>query len=151
TTATAPKPAAAAKPKASAIDHPPEGEIVTKDIEKMNGPDYGRPAHDFRKGSVTAIAPPKATSTKRGFEVQFPSHATITTPTVYEHEVIVSGGFQGTQLYAYDATSGKPIWGVDLHDDGPSSPACERGTCVISTESCTVFAIDAETGKQKWS
>jgi outer membrane protein assembly factor BamB len=160
TEATAPpaKPAASAasakatpKPAPKGIDHPPEGEIVTAAIVEMNGAKYGRPAADFRAGSVTPIDVPAAKKTSRGFEVQFPSHATITTPTVYEHEVIVSGGFQGTQLYAYDATTGKERWGVDLHDDGPSSAACERGTCVVSTESCTVFAIDAETGKQKWS
>jgi outer membrane protein assembly factor BamB len=151
TKSAATKPAPAPKPVPKAIDHPPEGEIVTAAITEMNSSKYGRPAADFRAGSVTQIDVPAAKKTARGFEVQFPSHATITTPTVYEHEVIVSGGFQGTQLFAYDATTGKPRWGVDLHDDGPSSAACERGTCVISTESCTVFAIDAETGKQKWS
>ncbi|HTJ43654.1 MAG TPA: PQQ-binding-like beta-propeller repeat protein [Kofleriaceae bacterium] len=144
-------PAIAKPPPAKSNDHPPEGDIVTKEVLAMNGPDYGRPPTDFRKGSVAAIATPKAKKTDRGFEVQFPSHATITTPTVYDGKVIVSGGFQGTQLFAYESKTGKPVWGIDLHDDGPSSPACERGTCVISTESCTVFAIDAETGKQRWS
>jgi outer membrane protein assembly factor BamB len=40
---------------------------------------------------------------------------------------------------------------VTLDDDGPSSAACERSVCVFNTESCTVFAVNAETGKQLWS
>ena len=39
--------------------------------------------------------------------------------------------------------TGKPMWAIDLGDDGPSSPACEDGVCVVSTESCTIFAIEA--------
>jgi outer membrane protein assembly factor BamB len=63
----------------------------------------------------------------------------------------VSGGFRSEQIYAYEARTGKPVWGLDLHDDGPSSPACDREVCVVSTESCTMFAIAADTGKHLWS
>jgi outer membrane protein assembly factor BamB len=129
----------------------PQSEIVTAEILKMNGADYGRPSATWNPGSVASIATPRSTKTPTGFQVQFASHATITTPTVYERKVLVSGGFQGKELFAYEAGTGKPLWGIDLHDDGPSSPACETGVCVINTESCTIFAIDAETGKQLWS
>src|SRR5262245_2690189 len=148
--AEAPPATGAAKPPPGEPS-PPPGEIVTAEIQKMNGDGYGRPAATWRKGSVAPIAVPASTRTATGFEVQFPSHATITTPTVYDQKVIVSGGFQGKQLFAYEAGTGKPLWGIDLHDDGPSSPACEDGVCVLSTESCTIFAIEARTGKQLWS
>ena len=128
-----------------------ESEIVTDKVEAMNSDRVQKPPTKFNKGSVSPIKPPKATKTKTGFEVKFGSGATITTPTVYNNEVIVSGGFRGKELYAYEAKTGKPIWGIDLHDDGPSSTACEQGVCVLNTESCTMFAIDAETGKQLWS
>ena len=130
---------------------PPDGEIVTAEVEKMNGTEFGRPPVQFRNGNVSKIAAPKATKTAAGFQVQFASHATITTPTVYERAVIVSGGFQSQQLYAYEATTGQSIWALELHDDGPSSPACESGVCVVNTESCTIFAIAADTGKLLWS
>jgi len=143
---TAAKPAAA-KPAGDA----PQGEIVTAAVNQMNGAEFGRPAAAFRAGSVAPISAPPAARTATGFQVQFASHATITTPTVYERKVLVSGGFQGKELYAYEAGTGKALWGIDLHDDGPSSPACEDQTCVINTESCTIFAIDAATGKQRWS
>jgi outer membrane protein assembly factor BamB len=128
-----------------------ESEIVTAEVLKMNGADYGRPASKFRPGSVSSIPVPRSSKTATGFQVQFASHATITTPTVYDRKVLVSGGFQGKELFAYEAGTGKPLWGIDLHDDGPSSPACEDGVCVVNTESCTMFAINARTGKQLWS
>src|SRR3954469_22116886 len=131
-----PAPAAARPPPAE--PGPPPGEIITAEIQNMNGDRYGRPAATWNQGSVASIAVPASARTATGFQVQFPSHATITTPTVYDHEVIVSGGFQGKQLFAYAAGTGKPLWGIDLHDDGPSSPACEDGVCVLSTESCTI-------------
>lgn len=133
------------------VESAPEGDIVTAHVVELNSDKYGRPPSTFRAGSVTTVAPPKATTTATGFQVQFASHASIITPTVYDRRVIVSGGFQSTLLYAYDASSGAPVWGLDLHDDGPSSPACDRGTCVVSTESCTIFAIDAKSGKHLWS
>ena len=142
-----------AKPQVAKPDNdaPPQGEIVTAAVLAMNAPELGRPSSKFRPGSVASIAAPKSVQTATGFQVQFASHATITTPTVYERKVLVSGGFQGKELFAYEAGTGKPLWGIDLHDDGPSSPACEDQVCVINTESCTIFAVDARTGKQLWS
>ncbi|HLL24306.1 MAG TPA: PQQ-binding-like beta-propeller repeat protein [Kofleriaceae bacterium] len=137
-----------AKPPRAAA---PEGNIVTAEVLAMNGEAFGRPPVKFKSGHVTPRKPAPTKKTPTGFEVQFASHATITTPTVYNRAVIVSGGFKSKELYAYEASTGKPIWAVDLHDDGPSSPACEAETCVISTESCTLFALDAKTGKMKWS
>ena len=151
--ATGPKPKpkpggpAAARPDGPA----PDGEIVTAEIEAMNSKDHGRPPIQFRPGSVSPLPAPKAAKTVSGFQVQFASHATITTPTVYDRAVIVSGGFQSKELYAFEARTGKSIWALDLHDDGPSSPACEQGVCVVNTESCTIFAIAADTGKLLWS
>lgn len=135
----------------SSVESAPDGDIVTAHVVELNSDKYARPPTTFRAGSVSTVAPPKATKTATGFQVQFASHASIVTPTVYDRRVIVSGGFQSTLLYAYDASTGAPVWGLDLHDDGPSSPACDRGTCVVSTESCTIFAVDAKTGKHLWS
>jgi outer membrane protein assembly factor BamB len=140
----------AAKPVPTPTDAP-KGEIVTAEVEKMNSDEFGRPPVKFNKGSVSPRKAAPTTKTATGFQVQFASHATITTPTIYERAVIVSGGFKSSELYAYEASTGKSLWAIDLHDDGPSSPACESETCVISTESCTLFAIDAKTGKQRWS
>ncbi len=129
----------------------PSGELVTAHVEKMNSSEYGRPPTKFRPGHVTPRAAPQPQKTATGFSVRFGNGTAVTTPTVYERAVIVSGGFSSKELYAFEATTGKPLWAIDLHDDGPSSPACDEGVCVVSTESCTLFAIDAGTGKQLWS
>jgi outer membrane protein assembly factor BamB len=130
---------------------PPQGEIVTAQIKELNSDKYGRPPSKFRSGAVSPIAAPKPTKTSTGYQVKFASAATIVTPTVYDHEVIVSGGFRSKELYAYESQTGKPLWGINLGDDGPSASACEQGVCVLNTESCTIFAVDAKTGKQLWS
>jgi outer membrane protein assembly factor BamB len=130
---------------------PPQGEIVTAQIKELNSDKYGRPPSTFRTGAVSPITPPRPEKTPTGYQVKFASHATIVTPTVYQHEVIVSGGFRSKELYAYESQTGKPLWGIDLGDDGPSASACEQGVCVLNTESCTIFAVDAKTGKQLWS
>ena len=132
-------------------DGVPKGEIVTAKVNEMNSDKYGRPPIKFNPGSTSAIESPKAAKTTSGFQVQFASSAQITTPTVYDHKVIVSGGFRSNQLYAFESKTGNPVWALDLHDDGPSSPACERGVCVVNTESCTIFAINADSGKLLWS
>jgi outer membrane protein assembly factor BamB len=129
----------------------PEGELVTHEFEALNGPDHGGPPLKFRKGSVRSRRAPRAKRTEHGFEIQFASHATITTPTVYEGMVLVSGGFKSKELYAFDARSGEGLWALDLDDDGPSSTACEDGVCVFNTESCTLFALSARDGKLLWS
>src|SRR5204863_3700099 len=94
--AAAPTPTEAAKP-AVATDAP-KGEIVTAEVEKMNSDEFGRPPVKFNKGQVTPRKPAPTTKTATGFQVQFASHATITTPTVYERQVIVSGGFKSKEL-----------------------------------------------------
>src|SRR5262249_25851899 len=47
--------------------------------------------------------------------------------------------------------TGELVWGVTLDDDGPSAAVCADGVTVFNTESCTIFALDAKTGKQLWS
>jgi len=70
---------------------------VTDKVVAMNSAKNTRPPTEFRKGTIETITPPKPTKTATGFQVAF-GHATITTPTVYEHEVIVSGGFSSKEL-----------------------------------------------------
>src|SRR5262249_54944072 len=45
----------------------------------------------------------------------------------------------------------KFVWGMNLDDDGPTSAVCADDIVVFNTESCTIFALDARTGKNLWS
>ena len=128
-----------------------DGEDVTAEILAMNSDEHGPPPKESRKGHVSRRKAPEVMRTKHGFEVQFASHAPVVTPAVYDGKVYVSGGFRSKEFHAFHATTGKSAWSINLDDDGPSSAACERGVCVFNTESCTVFAVNAKTGKMLWS
>ena len=129
-----------------------ESQLITKQIREMNANDkWGMPSPELRAGSVTLRDAPVAKKTAHGYEIQFDNRSPVSTPTVYEGRVYSSGGFNSREMYAFDAGSGQGSFGLALSDDGPSAAACADGTCVFNTESCTTFAIDAKTGKQKWS
>jgi outer membrane protein assembly factor BamB len=127
------------------------GEDILQEVLKMNSDAYGRPSQQFRKGHVSKRKAPAPRKTNHGFEVRLPSGAPIVTPAVYKGTVFVSGGFRSREFYAFEAKSGQALWSIDIDDDGPSSPVCDQNVCVFNTESCTVFAVDAATGKQLWS
>jgi outer membrane protein assembly factor BamB len=144
-------PEIAKPPVAHEEDKGPEGENILAEVLKMNGPDYGSPPDKFRVGHVSTRQSPPVTRTPNGFEIRFGSKAPIVTPAVYNGKVYVSGGFRSKEMYAFEATTGKPAWAINLDDDGPSSTACADGVCVFNTESCTVFAVDAASGEHLWS
>ncbi len=132
---------------------PTQGEDVLVKAREANSDSYSGPPSEFRQGHVTPIAQNQASVQResRRFVAKLPSGAPVTTPAVHHGLVLVSGGFHSREFYAFKAKTGEPAWGVNLDDDGPSAPACERGTCVFNTESCTLFGIEAETGKMLWS
>ncbi len=148
-----PKPAdkpAAPDDKAAKADAPVD---ILASVKEWNSDKFAAPPTQFRQGNVT-VRPVEAkatTETKNGFVIQLPSGAPIPTPTVYKGRLYVSGGFHSREYYCFDAETGKPVWGMNLDDDGPTSAACQDGVILFNTESCTIFALDAETGKQLWS
>ncbi len=128
-----------------------DSDSITRDLQAMNSGQWGKPAHTFSPGSVNQGHAPQAKRTAHGFEIQFKNHSPVSTPAVYGGRVYTSGGFNSREFYAFDAASGGSSWALALSDDGPSSSACADGVCVFNTESCTVFAVDAKTGRQRWS
>ncbi len=88
---------------------------------------------------------------KHGFKIDLPGSYPVATPAVYNNRLYVSGGFGSKQFYCLDSISGKTIWSIDLDDDGPSTAVIEDDIVVFNTESCTIFACNANTGKMLWS
>jgi Ca-activated chloride channel family protein len=80
-----------------------------------------------------------------------PMEAPVPTPLIHNGRLYVGGGFSSEQFYCFHALTGDLIWAVDLSDDGPSTAVESEGTIIFNTESCTLFALDAKTGEQRWS
>src|SRR5262245_39066705 len=126
---------------------------ITARVKELNSSKYASPPTQFRPGHAT----PRKLDAKaikleeKGFTITLPSGAPIPTPTVYKGKLYISGGFHSKEYYCCDAQTGKVIWGVDLDDDGPTSAVCEDDVVIFNTESCTIFALDANSGKHLWS
>jgi len=139
-------------PVAEAASEAPGEDVLAQTLE-INSQRYAAPPAPTRQGNVSVrkLADEAIRRRQDGFVVALPSQAPLTAPAVYQGKVMVSGGFHSREFYALDAKTGEPVWALDLDDDGPSTAACEDRVCVFNTESCTVFAVDAESGKLLWA
>lgn len=128
------------------------GVDVLKFALAMNGKDMPKPPDRFNAGHVSFTdINDYLTKTKDGFVIKLPSNTNVPTPTIHNGKVYVSGGFGSKQYYAFDSKTGEKSWAVNLDDDGPSSGVIEDDILVYNTESCTIFATDAKSGKYLWS
>jgi outer membrane protein assembly factor BamB len=134
-------------------EKPTEPEDITEQVKQYNSGEYAVPPGDFRQGHVTprTIEGDALKKTENGYRVQLRSKAPIATPAVYDGAVYVTGGFRSKEFYAFDAKTGRLKWAVDLDDDGPSAAVARDGVVIFNTESCTIFGLDAATGRQLWS
>ena len=144
----------AIEPKAdeASAGKPPEVD-VTAAVRELNSDKYPKPPSDFRPGHATPrkLDPTAIKKSDQGFTIKLPSGAPIPTLTVYDGKLYASGGFHSREFYCFNAETGELIWGVDLDDDGPTSAVAEDGVIIFNTESCTIFTLDARTGKLLWS
>jgi Ca-activated chloride channel homolog len=111
-----------------------------------------------RTGSVEPIStkglsatPFTSPSGQRGWKVRIPGGRALATPAVVDGMVFVGGGFGSNEFYAFDAVTGRARWAIRVSDDGPTAAVVAEGRVVFNTESCTLFVVDARTGKHLWS
>lgn len=137
-------------PDSTFIATPDDGIDVLAQVNALNS--GTKPNSHFNAGHISFTEIDNyLTKTKDGFIVKLPSNTNVPTPTVHNGNVYVSGGFGSKQYYAFDSKTGEKVWAVNLDDDGPSSGVIEQDVLVYNTESCTIFAADAKTGKYLWS
>jgi len=107
----------------------------------------------FRSSPVIAAKKPtdylKRNST--GYEFKFKNQGPISTPIVVGDKLYVSPGYYCPKFYCFNAKTGSFIWGVSLAESGPSPAIYHDGVILINTESCTLYALSASTGKLLWS
>jgi outer membrane protein assembly factor BamB len=138
---------------ASVSGDEPSTTDITNEVRELNSAKFASPPVEFRPGKVTprAVDAKAVEKTGTGFTIQLPSAAPVPTPTVYRNRLYVGGGFHSKTFFCFNAETGQPVWGIDLDDDGPTSAVCEDGVTIFNTESCTMFAVDSQTGKMLWS
>ncbi len=108
---------------------------------------------EFKSIPVTIIGKPidVAESKPYGFNLNFKSKSACSPPVIAEDKIFISGGYYSRQFFGFNVLSGKFVWGIELAEAGASPAVYEDGTLLIITESCTLYAIEAATGKLLWS
>ena len=103
-----------------------------------------------RGGATTfAFADANGGEQRLGWVARIPEATQLPSVAYGAGRVYVSGGFESVSMYALDATSGKVAWASQqLEDNGPTAPLFDDGRVVFNTESCTLFVMDAKTGKK---
>ncbi len=87
----------------------------------------------------------------RGWIARIPEGQPVPAPAYGDGRIYVSGGFGSVSYYALDAESGRIVWSTTrLEDNGPTAAVFEDGRILFNTESCTLFVVEAATGKKIW-
>lgn len=87
---------------------------------------------------------------RRGWVARLPAAHALLTPAYADGKIYLGGGFSSSAFFAYDARSGQPLWSVAAPAGGPSAAVIDDDKVVFNTESCTIYAIDAHTGRRLW-
>jgi Ca-activated chloride channel homolog len=90
---------------------------------------------------------------RRGWATRLPDGQQIPALAYGRGKVFASGGFETYSFYALDAHDGRIVWSADqLPDNGPTAPIYddEDDSVIFNTESCTLIALSAKTGKLLW-
>ncbi len=108
---------------------------------------------EFNTSEITPIEKPEKfiEKTKYGYNLVVPNEKEMTTPSITNNNLIFSGGFYSPELYCADQMTGTFKWGVRLAESGISSSVINNGIALVNTESCTLYAIDINSGKLLWS
>jgi Ca-activated chloride channel homolog len=105
------------------------------------------------KATMQAVKPElfKTSSGMTGWKVHIPDSRPLATPAVNKGTLFLGGGYGSYHFYALDATTGKAKWVFRTKDDGPTAAVVAGRSVYFNTECCTIYNLDTETGKEKWS
>jgi len=89
--------------------------------------------------------------TEHGYNFNFKSETPTLTPAIGGSRLYMNAGFYTPELYSFDALTGEYQWGLKLAENGISSAVYDDGVIFVNTYSCTLYAINANTGELLWS
>lgn len=88
---------------------------------------------------------------RRGWITRLPAAEQLTSVAYGGGRVYAGGGFNTYAFFAMEAESGKLLWDRNnLEDNGPTAPIYLDDEVIFNTESCTLFVLDARTGRTRW-
>lgn len=88
---------------------------------------------------------------RRGWIASVPDGQQVPAVAYGGGKIYASGGFGSVSFYALAADTGRIEWATtNLEDNGPTAAIFEDDRVIFNTESCTLFALDARTGKRLW-
>jgi Ca-activated chloride channel homolog len=85
-----------------------------------------------------------------GWRVRLPGGRPLATPAVAGGQVFLGGGFGSHEFYSFSARDGRVLWKIGTRDDGPTAATVAGNHVAFNTESCTVFVVDAQSGRVLW-
>lgn len=89
--------------------------------------------------------------TAQGYNINYGSGSSTPTPATYDGMLLSHGGYYSRNFFSFDEATGKYNWGSEFAESGPSSAVVEDSVLLINTQSCTLYALEAYTGKMLWS
>jgi outer membrane protein assembly factor BamB len=87
---------------------------------------------------------------QRGWRIRAPEALPLATPALAYGNLYFGGGYGSHVFYAVNAATGKTVWKLHTHDDGPTAALCYQGDVLFNTESCTIYCVDARSGRVRW-
>ena len=101
-------------------------------------------------GPLLEPEPVCADSGRLGWRIRLPGARPLATPAVAGGQVFLGGGFGSHEFYAFSARDGQVRWKIGTRDDGPTAATVAGEYVAFNTESCTVFVVDARSGRVLW-
>ncbi|NTW32572.1 MAG: PQQ-binding-like beta-propeller repeat protein, partial [Bacteroidetes bacterium] len=99
---------------------------------------------------ITSFDKTKIKKTILGYNINFSETSDyIPSAAVMKNKFFV-GGASSKEFYCFNTISPLFNWGLELAESGQSSVVCDSDVVLINTYSCTLYAIDANTGKLLW-
>ncbi|MDG1659650.1 MAG: PQQ-binding-like beta-propeller repeat protein [Crocinitomicaceae bacterium] len=107
----------------------------------------------FHETPVEKIGVPEnyLRQTPEGFNIDFSNSGRAGTPTVIGDRMYSQQGMYSSNYFCLKANTGSFLWGLELGESGISPAVYHKGILLINTASCTLYAIDAESGELLWS